>query len=161
MNSKKTAYLSVLTCISLAIFALEAQLPPFVPVPGIKLGLANIITLIIIVRFGKRDAFTVLCIRMILSSVFSGTLMGFLYSAAGGIMSFLTVCLALRLLGRERLWAVSVFGAMAHNTAQIAVAAALTGTVQVFWYLPFLILSGVLTGVFTGLCAGIALKYLK
>ncbi|MBQ7718652.1 MAG: Gx transporter family protein [Clostridia bacterium] len=161
MKSKKIAYLSVMTCIALVIFAVEAQIPPLVPIPGIKLGLANIITLITLVYFGKREALAVLFVRIVLASLFAGTVTGFLYSIAGGLLSFLVMCLMLKISGKEKLWAVSAFAAMAHNTGQICVAAIITQTVQIFWYLPFLIISGIITGVFTGLCAGLVLKYLK
>ena len=161
MKSRKIAYLSVLICFSLIIFAVESKFPPPVPIPGIKLGLANIITLITMVYFGRREALTVLCARIVLSSVFAGTFMSFLYSIAGGLLSFFTICLTLKILTKDRLWAVSAFGAIAHNTSQIGVAVLLTQTVQIVWYLPFLIVSAILTGTLTGLCASVILKYMK
>ena len=161
MNTKRIAYLSVLICFSLIIFTVESKIPLPVPIPGIKLGLANVITLITIIRFGKRDAFAVLCVRIVLASVFVGSLMGFLYSISGGILSFFTMCVALPILKNDKLWAVSAFGAIAHNIGQIGVAALLTQTPQILWYLPFLTVAAVITGAFTGICASIVLKYLK
>lgn len=161
MSTKKIAYLSLLTALALIIFFVEAQIPPIVPIPGIKLGLANVITLITLVRFGRRDAFAVLALRIALSSILTGTAAGFIYSASGGILSFLTIAVLIDVLKKDRLWAVSIFGAIAHNIGQISVAVILTSTIQIFWYLPILVISAVITGLFTGICAGAALKYLK
>ncbi|MBR0277642.1 MAG: Gx transporter family protein, partial [Clostridia bacterium] len=111
MSTKKIAYLSLLTALALIIFFVEAQIPPIVPIPGIKLGLANVITLITLVRFGRRDAFAVLALRIALSSILTGTAAGFIYSASGGILSFLTIAVLIDVLKKDRLWAVSIFGA--------------------------------------------------
>ena len=161
MKPKEIAYIAILTCVALIIFAVESLLPPPVPVPGIKPGLANIITLIALVRLGRRDAFAVTTLRIVLGTLFAGTPAALLYSLSGGLLSFVTAAVLLKILKKERLWVVSVFAAIAHNAAQICVAAFLVETVQLFWYLPVLTMSAIVTGAFTGLCASFVLKYIK
>ena len=133
MSVRKTTFLALFTTLSLAIFAIESAIPPLVPIPGIKLGLANIVTLILLRHFSARDALVVLISRILLSAFLFGQALSLLYSLMGGLT---------------------------HNLGQLAVAFAITRTAGVAAYLPFLILSGIVTGLFTGLCAGFAGKLL-
>ncbi|MCR5485576.1 MAG: Gx transporter family protein [Clostridiales bacterium] len=158
---KRTAVDALLTALSLIIFILEAQIPSPVPVPGIKLGLANIITLVAVSLIGKRDAGIILLLRIILGSVFAGTPVSFIYSMAGGICCYLVICLFYRFLNGNRLWALSVFGAAAHNLGQLVVASFIMGSTAVFWYIPALLLSAIITGTFTGLCACFTINRIK
>ena len=158
MSTKKLTRLSLLTALALIIYIVEAQLPPIAPIPGIKLGLANIITLIALYMFGPKEAFTVLFLRIILGNIFAGQPSALMYSAAGGVFCFIIMCALYKKLPEELLWVVSVFGAMAHSTAQVTVAALITKTPSVFWYLPLLLVSAVITGAFTGLSAYYCLK---
>lgn len=148
----------MLTSLALIIFIVEAQLPPLAPIPGIKLGLANVVTLVTLVWFGRKEAFTVLMLRITLGSVFAGQMMSFMYSMAGGLLCFAVMALLLSVL-KKQLWVISVFGALAHNVGQIAVAVIITGTWQIIGYLPILAVSAVITGAFTGIAAGAAVKY--
>jgi heptaprenyl diphosphate synthase len=143
---------------ALIIFTLEAQLPPLVPIPGVKLGLANIIILVVIMTCGKKDALTVLILRTIISSIFSGQVMGFMYSLCGGVVSFAVMSVASIFIKRDKLWVVSILGAVAHNIGQIAVAIVITQTWQVAGYFSILLISGIITGFFTGVSAQIVLK---
>lgn len=158
LNTKRTASIGVLTAIALTIFVLESQIPPLVAIPGIKLGLANIITLFALVVMGRRDAFIILILRVVLGSVFSGQAMTLAYSLTGGILCLLAESLLIKFVGLNSLWAVSVIGAVIHNTAQIAVAALITMTPETFCYLPYLIIAGIITGVFIGLCVQFSVK---
>lgn len=153
MTSKKMTTLALLTAIALLLYFVEAQLPPLAPIPGIKTGLANVITLVTLVWFGRQDAFMVLVLRIVLGSMFGGRFVSFLYSFAGGMLCFLVLCIVVRFFKDGQLWVLSVFGALAHNLAQIAVAIVLTSTWQLVWYLPVLCISAVLTGAFTGILA--------
>ena len=92
-NVRRLTQLSVLLTIAIIIFVLELQLPPLTPIPGIKMGLSNIITLVIILLYNKKDAFTVLILRIVISSMFAGQMTSFLYSIAGGIFSFAVMSL--------------------------------------------------------------------
>ena len=150
---KKLTTLALFTTIALTIFILESALPPIVPVPGIKLGLANIITLILLLNGTWAEALIVLIMRIVLGSIFAGQMMSFFYSLAGGLLCLLVMALLNRILGKKLIWFTSIMGAIAHNMGQIIVAMAVLGSAYVLYYLPFLLLSGIITGLFTGLCA--------
>ncbi len=158
MKTKKIAVLAVFTAIALTIFVIEAQLPPLVPIPGVKLGLANVITLFVLVTLGRRDALIVTALRVILGSIFAGSVTSFMYSAAGALVCFICMSAAAYILKNSMVWFISVLGAAGHNIGQITVAVILTRTVQVVWYLPVLMISAVITGVFTGLVTQAVLK---
>ena len=159
MKTKKLAFLALLTAIALTIFIIEAQIPPLVPIAGVKLGLANVITLFTLVTLGRKEAFTVLALRVILGSVFAGSVVSFMYSAAGGLVCFVFIAAAAYVLKRDMVWFISVIGAIGHNIGQIAMAIFLTQTIQVVWYLPILMISAVITGIFTGLVTQQMLKH--
>lgn len=160
MSLKKLTLLSLFTTISLAVYAIESAIPPLVPIPGIKLGLANIVTLVLLRRFHAKDALMVLCCRILLSALLFGQALSLLYSLAGGLASLLIMYLVMRLLRKKWIYLTGAMGGLTHNMGQLLTAWAVTSTGGVFAYLPFLALSGVLTGLFTGLCAGFLDKYL-
>ena len=85
MKTRKLCILALLSAAALAIFVAEAEIPPVVAIPGVKLGLSNIIVLLTMYLYGRREALAVLAVKLILGSVFAGQLMSFFYSAAGGI----------------------------------------------------------------------------
>jgi heptaprenyl diphosphate synthase len=161
MSIKRIATIAAFTAIALTIFMLEAQIPVIIAVPGVKLGLSNIVTLIAVYILSKRDAGIILALRIMLGSIFAGNSMIFLYSAAGGLLSFASVCLTSSFLREKQIWAVGVLSAIAHNAAQIAVAALVMDSLALFWYLPWLIIAAIITGAFTGLSAQFAVKSLK
>lgn len=160
MSVKKTVLLSLFTAVSLAVYAIESAVPPLVPVPGMKLGLANIVTLLLLQRFSRRDALIVLSARILLSALLFGQALSLLYSLAGGLLSLYVMVLTRALLHKKLLFLTGAMGGLSHNLAQLGVAFALTSTPGVLAYLPFLILSGVLTGIFTGLCAHLTERHL-
>lgn len=155
---KRLVSIGALTAVALTIFVIENQIPPLVAIPGIKLGLSNIITLFALVIMGPKDAFTILVLRVTLGSIFSGQIMTLAYSMSGGILCLLAEIILVKLLPLENLWAVSVIGAVIHNITQIAVAALITMTAGVFFYLPYLTIAGIITGTFIGLCVQIVVK---
>lgn len=159
MKIKKLTTISMFTAIALIIFIVEAQIPPLAPIPGIKMGLANVITMVTLVWFGRKEAFTVLILRIILGSIFSGQMMSFMYSLAGGLLCYLTMSLTIKKLKINQLWIISVLGALSHNVGQIAVAVFVTGTWQIVGYLPILTVSAVITGAFTGLTASFVARH--
>jgi len=161
MKLKRFVFTGILSALALVIFVAEAQIPPIVPIPGIKLGLSNAVTLIAIVCLGKKEGAAVLLVRIVLGNVFAGQALSFFYSIAGGVLSFTVMCLFVNILSGNRLWAVSVLGALAHNIGQLAVAVFITKTPQVLWYAPFLAISGIVTGAFVGLCVMYFSKHLK
>lgn len=149
-KTKKLALMAVLTAIALTIFMLEAQLPAPVPIPGVKLGLANIVTLTAMLILGRREAGAILAARIVMGAVFAGNPSAMLYSAAGGVLAYAAMCLLVGIVPEKRLWAVSAVSAVAHNMGQLLACVLVVKTPGVFIYAPALIVSGVITGVFTG-----------
>ena len=153
MNAKRLTRLGLLSAIALTIFMLEAQIPPLVPVPGVKLGLANIVTVFAVFVLGPWDGVAILSVRVFLGAVFSGNFSTIFYSAAGGFLAILVTVGLRRILQKKQLWVAGCLGAIAHSIGQMAMAVLLTGTPALMIYLPVLILTGIITGLFTGLCA--------
>lgn len=161
MSTKKMTTLALFTTIALIIFTVESALPALAPIPGIKLGLANIITLFVLKHMGGKDALIVLLMRILLASFFFGQALSLLYSLAGGLCCLLVMYLINKLLHGRYLYLTSIMGAIAHNFGQLTVAYLITKVEGVLVYLPFLLISGIVTGLFTGLCAHFADKYVK
>lgn len=160
-KTKKLALMAVLTAIALTIFMLEAQLPAPVPIPGVKLGLANIVTLTAVLILGRREAGAILAARIIMGAVFAGNPSAMLYSAAGGVLAYAAMCLLVGVVPEKRLWAVSAVSAVAHNMGQLLACVLVVKTPGVFIYAPALIVSGVITGVFTGFGAMYLVRALR
>ena len=152
MKLKQMTTNALLTAIALTIFMVEARIPTLVPIPGVKLGLANIITVFAMFAFTPKDALMILVVRVFLGGVFSGQISTLLYSMAGGLLCFCVMLLLRRILTDSQLWIASVVGAMFHNIGQIIVAIIVTGTPGIVVYLPVLMVSGIIAGLFTGLC---------
>lgn len=157
---QRLATLGLFTAVALMIYGLESMLPTLVPIPGVKLGLANVVTLIVLKRFGVRDAFLVLLARILLGACFFGQLLSLTYSLCGGLFCMAFMLFVDRILGGKFIYLTSVCGAIAHNAAQITIAILITQTLGVLSYLPFLCVSAIVTGLFTGLCAHFTLKIL-
>jgi heptaprenyl diphosphate synthase len=157
MNStRRLTHVSLLVALALALHSLETALPLPGAVPGARLGLANIITLLALLLYGFRTAMFVATVRSVLGSFFAGNFLGFAFylSLAGAVFS--TMAMALALWGWRRgtfsLPAVSVIGAVVHNTAQVALASLLIGNINLLrLYLPLLLLLAVPAGIITGM----------
>ena len=149
-GTKCLAVLAMFTAIALTIFVAEAQIPPVVPIPGVKLGLANIVTLIAMALLGRRQAGEILLVRIVLGSVF-----------AGGVFAYLVMCLTIRRLPERLLWVVSVLAAFGHNAGQLLVAVWVTGTPSILVYAPALVAASVITGAFTGVAAMYLVRALR
>jgi heptaprenyl diphosphate synthase len=158
MNVKKMTRLGLLSAIALTIFMVEAQIPPVVPLPGVKLGLANIVTVFTVFAFRGRDGAAVLAVRIFLGAVFAGNFSTIFYSAAGGALAILMTIGLKRILTKKQLWVAGALGAVAHSIGQMAMAVALTGTPGLLIYLPVMIVCSIITGLFTGLCAQVLLN---
>lgn len=156
-KAKQIAFCAVMTALALALSYMERFLPlqMVVPLPGVKLGLANIVTLVALYLLKPRHAFAILLPRCILGAVFGGGITGLLFSLTGGILA-----LGLMAWAKNRklfsVYGVSMLGAAAHNIGQILAAMAVMRSVYVAAYLPWLLLVGILTGFLTGAaCSGI------
>ena len=153
MKTRKLTTLSMLTAIALTIFMVEAQIPPIVPLPGVKLGLANIVTVFAVFAMGSGEAAAILFVRIFLGAVFAGNFSTIFYSAAGGALAIGVTILLRRILTNKQLWVAGVLGAIAHSIGQMAMAIAITQTVGLVVYLPMMIICSIITGLFTGFCA--------
>lgn len=153
MKTKKLTLLALLSAIALTIFLVEAQIPALVPIPGVKLGLANIVTVFTVFTLGPWEGAAVLFVRIFLGAVFAGNFSTIFYSAAGGVCAIGVTILLRKILTNKQLWVAGCLGAVAHSIGQMAMAVLLTGTPSLAVYLPVMIAISIVTGLFTGLCA--------
>ena len=149
--------IALLTALSLILFVLEGFLPLPLPVPGAKLGLAAIVTLIALHLLPARDAALMLMLRILLASFFGGGVAPMLYSLAGGAASFAAMVL-LKKYTQLSIVGISAAGGFLHNMAQLLVAAAVMQTTALFSYAPVLGFVGILTGIGIGMSAQIILQ---
>lgn len=149
----------LLTALALVLSFVEAQIPAFFVLPGMKLGLTNIVVLIALYRMRPADALVINLLRIIIVAFTFGNTFSMLYSLAGGILSWLVMTL-LKKSGRFGMTGVSVAGGIAHNIGQIIVAAVLVTIGSIFYYLPFLLLSGIGAGAAIGLVSALVAKRL-
>ena len=157
MKAKKITTLAMTICLAMILSFVESQIPAFVAIPGVKIGLANIAVVFALYKLGSGEAVLVSVIRVLLVSLLFGTGASFLYSVAGAVLS-LTWMLLLKRIKVFSSVAVSVAGGVLHNVGQIAMACLLLETDVIKYYLPFLILSGTLAGVVIGLLAAALVK---
>lgn len=153
MKTKRVALDALLTAIALVIFVVELLVPLPLPIPGVKLGLSNVVTLFALFACGPMDAFIILVLRIGLGTLFAGNLSALLYSLAGGFLCYFILLILKKIVSKKQIWLCGVFGAIAHNVGQMAVATLLTGTPAILYYLPVLILAATGTGALTGLTA--------
>lgn len=153
MRARKLTAMALLSAIALTIFTLEAQIPALIPIPGIKPGLSNIVTVYAVFAIGSREAALILAVRIFLGAVFAGNFSIILYSIAGGGAAILLTVLLKRFLKPNQLWVAGCFGAVAHSIGQMAAAILISGTPSLIIYLPIMIVCSIVAGLFTGLCA--------
>ena len=161
MRTKRLTELALLATIALTIFTIELRIPNLFPIPGIKLGLANIITVYALYHYRAGEVLMVLLTRIFLGALFAGSMMSLLYSLAGGMFCLAGMLLLRQVIPEQGIWFASVIGAVLHNAGQIAVAVLATRTVGVIAYFPVLLVSGCLAGLFTGLCAQTVIRGLR
>jgi len=149
-NSGKVVYLGIFTGIAIALHILEGSFSPLFPVPGAKVGLANIVTLFVFFTVGPRDALLVLLLRILVGNLLGGTFLnvGFFLSVSGGLSSFLALCVLSKRM--HSVAVLSVISAVVHNLVQLLVAFSYIESRAIFLYLPFLVFSGVTFGFFCG-----------
>ena len=153
MKTKKLTTMALLCAIALTIFMVEAQIPSPVPLPGVKLGLSNIVTVFAVFVMGPVEAILILAGRIFLGAVFAGNFSSILYSAAGGALAITVTIFSRKILKENQMWIAGCLGAMAHSVGQMIMAVLVTGTPSIIIYLPALLICSIITGIFTGLCA--------
>lgn len=159
METRKVAQMGLLISLALILSYIESRIPAFVAIPGIKMGLANIVVVFALYRLGWKEASVISLLRVLLSTLMFGSVLSLAYSASGALLSF---CIMV-LLKKTKLFstvAVSVSGGVMHNLGQIAAAMLLLDTAAIAYYIPFLILSGVITGVVIGIAAAVVINRL-
>ena len=161
IKTKKLILLSILTALAMVLSYVEMLLPPIYPaVPGIKIGLANIVTVFLLYRFSFKEAFLVSLVRVILVSLLFGNTIMMIYSLAGVVLS---ICF-MAILKKTSCFSnvtVSIVGAIAHNLGQVAVAIILLETLQIAYYMAILTLSGTFCGILVGIISAYVIKYSK
>ena len=150
--SSRVAYGGILTALAMIFSYAETLIPLNFGVPGIKLGLANLVVLLGLTFLKPVDVFLVSMVRIFLSSLLFGNAMSLAYSLAGGILSFLVMLLISRVEGFS-LIGISIAGGVTHNIGQIVTAAIIVKTMKLTWYLPVLIVAGLITGAIVGAIA--------
>lgn len=157
-NTKKTAFLGLCIAVALIFAYVEALLPPLVSaIPGIKMGLPNIVIIFLLYRHGILSAATVSFCRVLLVALLFGNPMALAYSLAGGILS-LTAMAVLKRLDFLSVAGVSVAGGVLHNVGQILMAMLLLGTAELGYYLIVLAVTGTIAGLFIGLCGSLLIR---
>ena len=160
-KTQKIVFMALLAAIELTIWVIEGQIPAPIPVPGVKLGLASVVTLTAMVLLGRKEAGVILLARVLLSALFAGSVSALLYSLTGGAVSWCVMAALVGLFPEKLLWVVSVFGAIGHNAGQLLAAVAVTGTPGLFWYGPALLAAAIVTGAFTGVGAMYLVRALR
>ncbi|MBQ8341900.1 MAG: Gx transporter family protein [Clostridia bacterium] len=160
MDTKKLTTLSITVTIAMALSFLESQIPAFVAVPGVKVGLANIAIFFILYRFGIKEAALVSGVRVVLMGLLFGNFVSMLYSIAGAVLS-LSVMVLFKKLAFFGEVGVSVLGGITHNIAQICMACLLLRSDAILYYLPVLLLSGTVAGIVVGIVAAILIRKVK
>lgn len=158
MKTSKMTFLGLFTAVAMILSFVETLLPPLTTaLPGIKMGLPNIAIMFILYRIGWKEATVVSIVRVILVSLLFGSIMSMAYSLGGAILSLLIMTFMQKLTSFNRV-SISVVGGVCHNIGQILVAWAVTGTAQIVYYLPVLLISGCAAGILVGLVAGMLEK---
>jgi len=160
MKERKVALYGLLTALAFVLSYIEAQIPVFFAIPGMKLGLTNLVVLFALYRMGSLDALLMNIVRMILVAATFGNLFSLAYSLAGGILSWLTMSL-LKRSGKFSMVGVSVAGGVAHNMGQILMAILVLETGKLIYYLPVLLVSGLAAGVVVGILGGELVKRIR
>ncbi len=156
----KLSLCAILTAIAMIFSYIEAILPFNLGIPGIKLGLSNLVVMIAIYTIGASYAFAVNMTRILLSGLLFGGVSAMLYSLAGGLLSF-AVMLLLKKIGIFSQIGVSMAGGTAHNIGQLTVAVLVTSTVKIYYYMPVLLISGMITGILLGIISSILTERMK
>ena len=158
---RKITTCALFSAIALTIWVVESLMPPLTPIPGIKPGLANIVTVFTVYYLGAPYAAGVLAVRLVLGALLTGQVSALLYGGPAGIAALLLAALLKKVLKEDYIWVNSALSAVLHNTVQILIAWAVTHTAAILLYLPLLVIAGIVAGSFTGLCARFALQALR
>lgn len=158
MKIHRLTELALLTATALIIFIAELRFPEILPIPGVKLGLANIITVYAVFHYQPGETAMLVTARLLLGAMFSGNASALLYSAAGAYLCLIGMLGVRHFVPEAYIWLCSVIGAILHNSGQLLAAVAVTRTTAVLSYFPVLLVAGSIAGLFTGICAQLLIK---
>ncbi len=158
MKTKKVAFLGLSIALAMVLSFVESQIPPLVAIPGIKVGLPNLVMVFLLYKVGWKETVIVSIIRVILVSILFGNVQTMMFSIAGAVLSLAGMILLKKWFSCVT---VSVVGGVLHNVGQILMAIFVMRTVQIVYYLPVLLITGTVAGVLIGLCAGMIVKRLE
>ncbi len=157
MKTKKLTVMALSVALAMILSFVESQIPAFVAIPGVKVGLANIAVVFVLYKLGWKEAVAISLVRVFMVSLLFGSGVSLMYSAAGAALSLGGMILLMRFKVFSTV-AVSVAGGVLHNVGQIAMACLLLQTDVIKYYLPFLVLSGTIAGVVIGLVSALMVK---
>ena len=157
---KNAARYALLVALAMTLSWLESLLAFPGLLPGMKVGLTNLVVLFALYRMKLRDAVCISLVRVLLVSMTFGNAYSFAYALAGAVLS-LAVMAGLKKLDKFSILGVSIAGGVCHNAGQLAVAAAVLGTARLGWYFPILLFSGTAAGVVIGIAGGLVVERIK
>lgn len=157
MKARDITQIGVLCAIAAVLGYIEALLPPFVPVTGFKIGLANIAVMFTLYRFGKKQAFFVMLVKVLITSLWFSGLNALIYSLSGGLISWLAMAFAIK-SGMSKV-GVGMCGGVFHNIGQIVAACLVLNTNTALYFAPSLLPLGLLSGAFVGVAVRLLIKY--
>ncbi|PIE77254.1 MAG: heptaprenyl diphosphate synthase [Clostridiales bacterium] len=161
-STRKLTMLSLMLAVAITLNYFERFIPISATIPGVRLGLANVVSLLCLQYYGYKDAFLLVILRTVLSAFFYGSLSALMFSLGGGLFALTAMSVLWAMRGnRLSLIGVSVGGAIFHNVGQVTVAYFILATPAIWSYLPFLLVSAVVSGVLTGVVAQRVSGYLK
>lgn len=159
-HTKKLTTLAMMATFALILSYVESRIPALVAIPGVKVGLANIVVIFVLYKLGLKEAIVISAIRVFIVAMLFGSPVSMIYSLAGAVLSLAVMFLLKKLTPLTEV-VVSVCGGVMHNVAQIAVASVILDTNVVVYYLPFLVLSGTLAGIAVGVAGALLIKRVK
>ena len=160
MKTKKLTVMAMTTAVAMILSFVESQIPAFVAVPGVKIGLANIAVVFALYRLGWKEAVAISLIRVVLVSILFGSIASLFYSLAGAVLS-LTGMGLLKKTGKFTEIMISVTGGILHNIGQIGMACLILETAALRYYLPFLLISGIIAGIVVGILSAVLVQRIK
>lgn len=156
MKAEKLTRIALLSSLAIICGYIESLIPVVASVPGIKLGISNVVILFALFRLDKSSAFFIMLVKVAVSSMLFAGFSVLIYSLSGGILSFLAMCVLKKL--RFSVITISMLGAVFHNIGQLFAAAFMLKSFSVFYYLPVLLISGLLLGLVTGMVCRILIN---
>ena len=160
MKTKKLTVMAMTTAVAMILSFVESQIPAFVAVPGVKIGLANIAVVFALYRLGWKEAVAISMVRVVLVSMLFGSVASLFYSLAGAVLS-LTGMGLLKKTGKFTEIMISVTGGILHNVGQIGMACLILETAALRYYLPFLLISGIIAGIVVGILSAVLVQRIK